>query len=146
MGNLGQKGQAKLQYKIHWHVLLTHFPVSFFMLSSGFMVLHLYTGSDCYELSAFLSLLAGALILLPAAISGWVTWKGRYQGMRGKIFLYKIRTAFGMIALSFALLFVRLVLHPQLHIVWMWIYPAGVFLLLTGAMVEGFYGGRLNHR
>jgi uncharacterized membrane protein len=146
MSNAAQTGQIKIKYKVHWHVLLTHFPVSFFMLSSGFMILHLYTRGDCFELSAFLSLFAGALIMLPTTISGWLTWKGRYQGMRGKMFLYKIRIAFGMIALNFALILIRLVFHPQLHSAWMWIYAVSVLLLLTGAMVEGFYGGRLNHR
>ena len=146
MSNATAPGQTKLKYKVHWHVLLTHFPVSFFMLSSGFMLLHLFTRSDCFELAAFLSLLAGALIMLPTTIRGWLTWKGRYKGMRGKMFLHKIRIALGMITLSFALLLVRLLFPPPLHVVWMWIYAAGVMLLLVGAMIEGFYGGRLNHR
>jgi uncharacterized membrane protein len=146
VGNSAQTGQTKLNYKIHWHVLFTHFPVSFFMLSSGFMILHLYTKSNCFELSSFFSLLAGMLIMLPTTVSGWLTWKGRYKGMRGKMFLYKIRIAIGMIALSIALILIRLLIHLQLHVVWMWIYAAGILLLLVGAMVEGFYGGRLNHR
>ncbi len=146
MSNSAQTGQTKLKYKIHWHVLCTHFPVSFFMLSSGFMILHLFTRVDCFELSAFLSLLAGALIMLPTTISGWLTWKGRYKGMRGKMFLHKIRIAFGMLGLSFTLVFIRMLFPPLLHEVWMWLYAAGILLLLVGSMVEGFYGGRLNHR
>jgi len=146
MSNGAQAGQTKLKYKIHWHVLLTHFPVSFFLLSTGFMLLHLYTRRDCFELATFLSVLAGALVLIPATISGWLTWKGRYKGLRSKMFLSKIRIAFGMIALSLALVLIRIVFHPQLHIVWMWVYAPGILLLLTGTMVEGLYGGRLNHR
>jgi len=146
MSNTAHAGQTKLQYKIHWHVLFTHFPVSFFLLSTGFMLLHLFTRRSCFELAAFLSVLAGALILVPTALSGWLTWKGRYKGMRGRMFLYKIRIAYGMLALSTALVFIRQMFHPQLHIAWMWIYAAGIILLLAGAMIEGFYGGRLNHR
>lgn len=146
MATASQTGHTKLRYKIHWHVLFTHFPVSFFLLSSAFMILHLFIPRDCYELAAFLCLLAGAIILIPTTISGWRTWKGRYKGMRGKMFLYKIRTAFGMLGLSFALVLVRLFFPPPLHAVWLWLYAAGILLLLVGAMVEGFYGGRLNHR
>ena len=146
MRDAAQAGQTKLKYKVHWHVLLTHFPVSFFMLSSVFMFLHLVTRRDCYELATFLSLLAGVFILVPATISGWLTWKGSYKGMRGKMFFYKIRIAVGMIALSFALILIREVFHPQLHVEWMWIYVAGILFLLTGAMIEGYYGGRLSHR
>lgn len=146
MGKDKQKGQTKLRYKIHWHVLFTHFPVSFFLLSTGFMVLHLFTRRSCYELAAFLSVLAGALVLIPTTISGWLTWKGSYKGMRGKIFLYKIRIAGGMFFLSVALISTRLIFHPELHLVWIWGYAGGILLLLAGAMVEGFYGGRLNHR
>lgn len=141
-----QAGQTRLKYKIHWHVLFTHFPVSFFLLSTGFMLLHLFTVGSCYELAAFLSVSAGVLVLVPTTTSGWLTWKRRYKGMRGKMFLYKIKIAFGMIALGVVLVSIRLIFHPQLHIVWMWTYPAGIALLLAEAMIEGFYGGRLNHR
>lgn len=146
MTDAAPAGQTKLKYKVHWHVLFTHFPVSFFLLSSGFMILHLLTRRDCYELASFLCLLAGSFILIPTTVSGWLTWKADYKGMRGKMFLYKIRIAIGMIALSFALLIIRLEFHPQLHVVWMWVYAAGILFLLTGAMIEGYYGGRLNHR
>lgn len=146
MNETAQAGKARLRYKIHWHVLFTHFPVSFFLLSTGFMILHLITHRNCYEIATFLSVLAGALVLIPTAVSGWLTWKGHYKGMRGKMFLYKIRIALGMIGLSFALILTRMIIPSQLHIVWLWSYFIGILLLLVGSMVEGFYGGRLNHR
>jgi hypothetical protein len=33
-----------------------------------------------------------------------------------------------------------------LQAAWLWLYFAGIGLLLAGALAEGFYGGRLNHR
>lgn len=110
------------------------------------MILHLFTHRHCFELAAFLCLLAGGGVLIPAAVSGWLTWKGRYKGMRGKMFLYKIRVALGMMVLSFVLIVIRLLYPPPLDPAWVWIYAAGILVLLAGAMVEGFYGGRLNHR
>ena len=135
-----------LKYKVHWHVLFTHFPVSFFMLSFGFMVLHLITRSHCYELAASISLFSGMLILFPTITSGWLTWKGRYKGLPGKVFLYKIKIAIAMFILSFLLVVVRFFLPENLHLLWMWLYPGGIFLLMLGSMAEGYYGGRLNHR
>ncbi len=135
-----------LKYKIHWHVVFTHFPISFFLLSFGFMALHLATWKACFEMAAYAGLLAGAAVMLPTTLSGWLTWKGRYKGMKGKMFIYKIRIAFAMIALSVLLVIIRVVFPDALHEVWLWLYTLGVLLLMVGAMAEGYYGGRLNHR
>ncbi len=135
-----------LKYKIHWHVVFTHFPISFFMLSFVFMALHLATRRACFELAAYIGLLAGAAVMLPTTLSGWLTWKGRYKGMKGKMFIYKIRIAFSMIAMSLLLVIVRSTFPDALHAVWLWLYALGTLLLLIGAMAEGYYGGRLNHR
>jgi len=75
---------------MHWHVVLTHFPISFFMVSAGFMVLHMFTLTGCFEIAAFLSLLAGTVMLIPTAATGWSTWKSKYKGANTKIFRYKI--------------------------------------------------------
>lgn len=139
-------GRAILKYKIHWHVVFTHFPISFFVLSLLLMALHLVTGSQCYEQTAFLSLLAGAVAMLPTTLSGWLTWKGRYKGMRGKIFIYKIRISIAMIAGSFLLSAVRAFFPEGLHEVWLLVYASGILMLMLGASAEGYYGGRLNHR
>ena len=133
------------KYKIHWHVLFTHFPISFFMVSAGFMVLHLFTNVDCFELSGFLTLAAGALMMLPTTISGWLTWKSKYKGATTKIFLYKIRISFGMIALSLLLVAFRWVFSATVHTVWHFIYGVGFVLLFAGALLEGYYGGKLRH-
>lgn len=148
MGSDARKGRRAvlLKYKIHWHVVFTHFPLSFFLLSFCFMGLHLVTRKACYELAAYVGLLAGAAAMLPTTLSGWLTWKGRYRGMRGKIFIYKIRMAFGMIALSAALVIVRSAFPDTLHAAWLLLHALGTLLLLAGAVLEGYYGGRLNHR
>jgi hypothetical protein len=135
-----------LKYKIHWHVVFTHFPISFFVLSFGFMVLHLATWKACFELAAYIGLIAGAGVMLPTTLSGWLTWKGRYKGMKGRMFIYKIRIAFAMIALSVLLVAARSAFPRALHEEWLWLYALGTLLLMTGAIAEGYYGGRLNHR
>ena len=77
MGTPVPPERTTMRYKIHCHVLFTHFLISFFMASLGFMVLHLITWVSCFELAAYLSLVAGLVALLPTVVSGWLVWKGR---------------------------------------------------------------------
>ncbi len=55
-----------------------------------------------------------------------------------------------MIVISFFLVIYRTIFEFQfvdiLHNIWHSIYFIGVLFLLFGAVAEGYYGGRLNHR
>ncbi len=62
-----------------------------FMGSFGFIILRLITQTECFELSTFVALIAGAALMIPTTITGWTTWKKSYKGYRSKIFLHKIR-------------------------------------------------------
>ena len=139
-------GDVKPGYRIHWHVVLTHFPISFFMVSAGFMILHLFTETECFEGSAFLTLIAGTIILIPATISGWFTWKSQYKQVRIKLFLYKIYISFALIVISITILIFRGFIFNTDHGIWHIIYGIGFAILFFGSMAEGFYGGRLSHR
>jgi hypothetical protein len=139
-------GTAALpKFKLHAHVVLAHFPVAFFSLSLGFLALHLLTRSACFEPAAYVALLAGAASLPPVILTGWLTWKRKYRGMRGNIFLYKIRIALGMAVLCALAAAARAVFPGALHGAGLVLYGFGIFLLMLGAAGEGFYGGRLNH-
>ena len=136
-----------IKYEQHWHVVFTHFPVSFFLGSALFMILHLvsYANRDAYELASFVLLIAGMVVMWPTTLTGWNTWKKHYHGAHAKIFIYKIRTAYAMIALSVLLVVWRFVLPPPKDTAWFYAYAIGIFLLFIGTVIEGFYGGRLNH-
>jgi uncharacterized membrane protein len=143
-------GKSILHYKMHWHVPFTHFPVSFFVGSFGFILLSLFTDTDCFEIAGFIGLAAGAAVMIPTTLTGWVEWKGRYKGFKSKLFINKIRISFAMIGISFALVIYRATFLLEnlniLHNVWHAIYFAGVTLLVIGSIAEGHYGARLNHR
>ena len=135
---------------IHWHVFLTHFPISLFGTAFGFQVLHLFLAPTCFELATNMTLIGGAAMLMPTVWTGWSEWKVRYRGAKGLIFKRKIATAFGMAALSLPLVIWRIAAlglfeeaprSPE-H----WIYLAGNTLLILGSILEGYYGGRLTHR
>jgi hypothetical protein len=138
------KGLAIL-YKQHWHVEFTHFPASFFLGSALFMVLHFisHDNRSAYELAAYVLLVFGMVVMWPTALTGWYTWKGHYHGAHARLFLYKIRTAIGVVVLSVFLVIWRAVQPP--NAVWFSIYFVGIILLFAGTVVEGYFGGRLNH-
>jgi len=137
--------KAAIRFKIHWHVLFTHFPVSAFLGSAGFMSLYLVTHQTCFELAAYIALMAGAVVMVPTTLTGWLTWKSNYKGALTRIFLYKIRISFAMMVVCLALVIWRSVFARHPYDIWLPLYAIGVFLLLLGAMTEGYYGGRLNH-
>ena len=51
-----------------------------------------------------------------------------------------------MTGLSFFLVIWRTIFARAPEDIWLTLYAVGVFLLLIGAIAEGYYGGRLNHR
>ena len=138
------------KYKLHLHVLFTHFPAAFFIGSFGFMLLHIFTHTACFELAAYVGLIAGAVAMVPTTVTGWYTWKGRYKGLKGTLFLSKIRISLVMLTISFALVIYRainqIVFLDIAHNIWHALYFIGVILLTAGSIAEGYYGGRLNHR
>lgn len=136
--------------RIHWHVFLIHLPISFFIGAFTFQILHLFMAPACFELATNVALIGGTAMLFPAIVTGWSEWKAHYHGAKGLIFKRKIVTAFGMAALSLPLTIWRIAAlgffqeagqSPE-H----WIYLAGNTLLIFGSVLEGYYGGRLNHR
>lgn len=139
-------GNASTKYRIHWHVLFTHFPVSLIMSSAGFMIAHVFTNVSCFELAGYITLISSAAILLPTTVSGWVDWKRKYKGAHTKTFIYKTRIAYAMLAVSIILIALRNIFLPAEHTIWHFVYAGGFVLLFIGALAEGYYGGRLNHR
>jgi hypothetical protein len=136
--------------RIHWHVFFTHFPISLFGAAFGFQVLHLFMAPACFELATTVMLMGAVATLLPTIWTGWSEWKSHYGGAKALIFRRKIRTAFGMAALGLPLVVWRVIVRGLIveapgnpvHM----IYLSGNTLLIIGAILEGYYGGRLSHR
>jgi len=150
MENSSAQSRPAQGYRIHWHVLFTHFPISFFGTAFGFQVLHLFFAPACFELATNVALMAGAALVLPTIWTGRMEWKSRFHGAKALIFRRKIAISYFLVALSLPLaiwriaflgLFEEFPMGPN-H----WIYLAGNMLLILGALAEGYYGGRLNHR
>lgn len=146
----GQPAGSLSRYNIHWHVVLIHLPISFFMATALFAFLYLVIPHPCFDLALLISLAIGFLGMIPVIITGWFTWKGRYKGFRGLLFKRKILTSFTMLAISLILLAVHVLSNLLFHfggdIIWRAVYFIAAMLLAVGAGIEGYYGGRLNHK
>jgi uncharacterized membrane protein len=135
--------------RVHWHVALTHFPISLFGTAFLFQVLHLFIFKKEFELSATVCVLAGAASIVPAIASGWLTWKHHYHGARVRLFLRKIWVAFGMLVVSAPLAVWRIVLYhlgSEADGIDHYIFFVLTAVLIAGAILEGYLGGRLSHR
>lgn len=114
------------------------------------MVLHLMSDRSCYALGAYVSLMAGSLVIVPTTATGWFAWKRQYKGFMNTLFRIKIWTSAVMIPIGIALV-VYQTIHPfaTLDVTHRWghlTYFSGVLLLMIGSVIEGYWGARLHHR
>lgn len=145
-------GRALLKYKVHWHVVFTHFPIAFFSASFLFQILHLFPSSftSCFEIATNVTLISATIMMIPTIITGWFTWKDRYGGANILIFRRKTLISYIMFGFAAVLVIWRSVFYGVFvdipYGIYHWLYLAGNVLLIIGAVTEGFYGERLNHR
>ena len=136
--------------KVHWHVFLTHFPLSLLGVALLFQLLHLYASPECYELASTVTLVLGVTALIPTTITGYATWKKQYSGATATVFRRKILLSIAMLVVGIPLSVWRIIYVgtsveatlPSIH----WPYFFGTVLMCIGAILEGFYGGQLSHR
>ena len=136
-------------HRIHWHGFFVHFPIALFGTAFLFQLLHLFWHPAAFELSTNVTIVLASAAMMPAVWSGWVSWKKHYRGARGKIFKRKLYIGFIMLSLSIVTAAWRVSLGgldqdvPHLaHAV----FFTAVTLLISGAVVEGYFGSRLSHR
>lgn len=138
------------QPTIHWHVFLTHFPLSLLGVTLLFQVLHLYASPACYELASTVTLVLGVIALIPTTVTGYLTWKQQYNGVQATVFRRKIGLSVALLIVGIPLSVWRVIYVgtsieatlPSIH----WPYFFGTALMCLGAILEGIYGGRLSHR
>ena len=134
---------------MHWHVALTHFPISLFGTAFLFQLLHLFMFEKAFEVSTTVCILAGAASMIPATVSGWLTWRRHYHGASTPIFRRKIALAFSMLVVSVTLAVWRVTLYylgteaDRIDHYAFFFFSA---LLIAAAIAEGYYGGRLSHK
>ena len=142
--------RLKLAHKIHWHLLLVHFPISLFGVAFLFQILHIIFSPDAFTLATTVVILSGTVVMIPTTISGWSTWKHKYKGANTFLFKRKIITSFTMLAISLTLTTWRFLAYNiflnEPYVFAHWVFMFGTLLLISGSIIEGFYGGKLTHR
>ena len=99
-----------------------------------------------FELAATVCILGGAASVIPAALSGWLTWKKRYHGARTRIFHRKILIAIAMLVVSLPLAVWRVVLYylgRNADGVDHYVFFIFCFFLVAGAVTKGSMGDGL---
>jgi uncharacterized membrane protein len=135
--------------RVHWHEALTHFPISLFGTAFLFQVLHLFMFEKAFELSTTVCVLAGAASVVPATVTGWLTWKRRYHGASTRLFRRKIGLAFSMLVVSIPLAVWRVTLYylgTEADGIDHYVFFLLSSFLVAAAIAEGYYGGRLSHK
>jgi hypothetical protein len=150
MSATSESGKVLPRYKVHWHVVLIHLPISFFLATALFAFLFLIVPNPCFDFASLCTVFIGMIGLIPVIATGWTTWKTKYKGFRGMLFNRKIVTSFAMLAVSFILLVIHLLSNLLFHfdggIGWRAGNFIGALLLAFGSVIQGFYGSRLNHK
>lgn len=134
--------------RIHWHVAFTHFPISLFGTAFLFQTLHFFIFQDAFELATSVCIIAGAISLVPATISGWFTWKRHYHASKARVFRRKLIVALVMLGVSIPQATWRIVLHnisTDVRGISHVTFFVATSLLVAGAVIEGYLGGRLVH-
>lgn len=146
--------EAKPKRKVRWHPVAVHFPMALFGTAFAFQLLHIAFYHSTFQSRAFflssnILVLIGAAAMIPAVWTGWIDWKRNYRGAGTRLFKRKILVGFGMLVVSVAVSLFRSLYYgfqgdlPAIHHIW---YVLALGLLIAGAVVEGFYGGRLIRR
>jgi uncharacterized membrane protein len=142
-------GRFKIAYKIRWHLLLVHFPVSLYGVAFLFQILHLFFSPESFTLSTTVVILCASIAMIPTTTSGWLAWKQKYEGANTFLFRRKIITAFTMLGISIPITIWRFLSYSifidEPYGYTHWIFFVATFLLIIGAVIEGYYGGKLTH-
>jgi len=135
--------------RVHWHVAFTHFPISLFGTAFLFQVLHLFMFQKPFEVSTTVCILAGAASMMPATVSGWLTWRRHYHAAPTRLFRRKIALAASMLVVSVPLAVWRVTLYylgKEADLIDHYVFFSLCTFLIAAAIAEGYYGGRLSHK
>jgi predicted heme/steroid binding protein/uncharacterized membrane protein len=148
-GNLPMRLESLLErfpfLRRHPHPMAVHFPMVFLISPALFMILFITTGERSFEATSFHCLGAGLLMLFPAILTGFLTWRVNYQARPIKPVKIKIVLSLMLCALS-VLAFLWRLSEPELLLS---MNASGlayffiVFSLMPIVSAVGFYGGKL---
>lgn len=87
---------------LHPHPIMVHFPQAFLSFAPVFLILFYATGNAAFERTAFHLAVAGALLAVPAALTGAFHWMFKYARAAGGVYKFKIAMSAVVIVYSAA--------------------------------------------
>jgi len=129
----------------HPHPMAVHFPMAFSIAPALFYSLYLITMVKSFETTALHCLGASILFLLPAVITGFLTWRINYQAKTMRAVRIEIRASFILLAVALGSFLLRLQ-SPKGFAAASWegvIYFLLLLALVPIVAVIGWHGGSL---
>jgi predicted heme/steroid binding protein/uncharacterized membrane protein len=132
-------------FELHPHPVAVHFPVALSVVCAVFLVLHLLTGSDAFELSAYYVLWAAVIMTPLAMLSGALSWWFNYGHIFDGRFTIKILGSIVLFIVALIALILRAT-NPTALLVGEaigWVYTALVLAAVPLVATLGWIGARI---
>ncbi len=130
--------------KYHPHPVLIHYPMGILYFGALMLLLYLITKNSNFETTAYYSLVVGTISILPAGVTGIISWWINYDMVTTKIFKNKLTFSALLITLTAAASIIR-VLNPNItdSLNLFWLYVALYLISIPVLTAVAFNGGRI---
>jgi len=141
---LRRQKMVDLYKKFHPHPMFIHFPVALlnfaFLMQAAFLI----TGKPSYESAGLYALIIGGVSVIPAMLSGFLSWWINYECIRNPRFMVKIILSFMLVVTSFLAIYLRLA-NPDMVAGGGMLKFYSLLLLVNIPMLSviGYNGGKL---
>lgn len=130
--------------KYHPHPILIHYPMGILYFGAFMQFLYLIFRKESFETSAYYALLIGGASVLPAVLSGLLSWYINYDKTLTEIFKNKIIFSIILILLITAAIIIRLIIGDQKGCYLLcYLYVILYFLAIPVMTFIAYNGGRI---
>lgn len=130
--------------KYHPHPVFIHYPMGIFYFGAFMLLLYLIFNIKSFEQASFYALICGTLSIIPAVLSGVLSWWLNYEMTMTKIFKNKLYFSI-ILGLISVLLSVFRIVNPQLEMMGniFYIYVLFYFLCIPVVTFIAYNGGKI---
>jgi predicted heme/steroid binding protein/uncharacterized membrane protein len=150
VGKLSEKDMSRKKLvnrlkRMHPHPILVHFPIAYSITIPLLSFIYLFSHKAAFEIASYFMLTLGLLTGPISAISGFFSWKVKFEGRLTKTFVMKIRYSI-IFTVIIATCFAWRTLNPELLLTrttLSYIYLILEISLIPLIMILGHYGGKI---
>ncbi len=131
--------------KHHLHPIFVHIPNGVIPVAMLFVLAGAVLNSENFDLAAFYNLFIVMMAMPAVLFTGYIDWKKKYGGKITTLFIIKIVSGITVFALSFILVFWRII-NPDITVdasSGRMLYLGLYLLMLGAAAAAGHMGGKL---